>query len=46
MRRQFEIYLMASGAVEKSQETQTVILLYCAEAKVIDINGHFVGREW
>ena len=44
-KRQFEIYLTASGAVEKSQETQTAILLQCAGAKVIEIYDHFVWAE-
>ena len=44
-KRQFEIYLTASGAVEKSQETQTAILLLSAGAKVIEIYDHFVYAE-
>ena len=44
-KRQFEIYLTASGVVEKSQETQTAILLYCAGAKVIEIYDNFVYAE-
>lgn len=41
-KREIEIYLVASGAKDKSKEAQTAIILHCAGSKVIEIFDQFV----
>ena len=40
-KRQFEIYMIASGAVDKENPTKTAILLHCAGPQVLDIYDTF-----
>ena len=44
-KRQVDIYLLASGAVEKDEKVQTAILLHCAGPEVQEIYEHFVYGE-
>ena len=44
-KRQVDIYLLASGAVEKEEKVQTAILLHCAGPEVQEIYEHFVYGE-
>ena len=40
-KREIQIYLVASGAADKPDETTTAIVLHCAGPKVIDIYDQF-----
>jgi len=42
LKRQIEIYLMASGSQNKDKSVRTSIILHCAGSKVIDIYDQFV----
>lgn len=40
-KRQFEIYMVASGAVDKENKTKTAILLHCAGPQILDVYDTF-----